>query len=212
MSNNCIIKPLNGSIGIYLHWNGGIDSVTAFLKYAELKGHRDFGGDKADGYGIARLSQIIGNYFGGTLSIGITLVDENNTGDNYDNGIYVIDGWNIVERRTYRDFKDEFSEDYNLTEFLIDIDKCQPESEQLGEEFIRAVEVPLNEVKIGDIVFFQILSETFIKVPVVGIHNGDPFVNVIGNYENDEDAWKNGNNLLYNNVRLYGNGKARVVR
>lgn len=213
MSNNCIIKPLNGSVGIYLHWNGGIDSVTAFLKYAEIKGHRAFGGDKADGYGIARLAQIIGNFFGGNLSIGITLIDENNTGYNYDNGIYVIDGWDIVERRTDRDFKDEFTEGYDITEFLIDIDNCQPEGERLGEEFIRAEELLIKDVKIGDIVFFKMLDDSFIKTPVVGIHNGDPYVNIIGD-KNNEDAWKNGNNYLYNNARLYSTNDEyiRVVK
>ena len=39
-------------IGIYLHWNGGRDSVQAFLKYCELKGYRS---PEKDNYGWARL-------------------------------------------------------------------------------------------------------------------------------------------------------------
>ena len=27
-------------LGVYLHWNGGRDSVEAFLKYCKLKGYR----------------------------------------------------------------------------------------------------------------------------------------------------------------------------
>lgn len=37
MGNRAIVKPEGKDIGVYLHWNGGIDSVTAFLKYCELK-------------------------------------------------------------------------------------------------------------------------------------------------------------------------------
>ena len=28
------------AIGVYLHWNGGRDSVEAFLKYCDLRGFR----------------------------------------------------------------------------------------------------------------------------------------------------------------------------
>ena len=49
------------SLGIYLHWNGGIESVSAFLKYCELKGYR---APDSDCYGYARICQVIGNFFG----------------------------------------------------------------------------------------------------------------------------------------------------
>ena len=44
MGNRCVITTRedfdNDGIGIYLHWNGGRDSVEAFLKYCELKQYR----------------------------------------------------------------------------------------------------------------------------------------------------------------------------
>ena len=55
MGNRAIIKPEGKNIGVYLHWNGGIDSVTAFLKYCELRGFRAFD----DAYGMARFCQIV---------------------------------------------------------------------------------------------------------------------------------------------------------
>lgn len=55
-------------IGVYLHWNGGLESVQAFLDYAKDQGCRS--GDDWD-YGIARLTQIVGNFFCGTLSLGL---------------------------------------------------------------------------------------------------------------------------------------------
>ena len=82
------------TVGIYLHWNGGSESVEAFLTAAKELGVRP------DDYGVARLCQIIGNWFGGTLSIGIGKCRTLDT-DNGDNGTYVVDlknhGWKIVK-------------------------------------------------------------------------------------------------------------------
>ena len=86
---------LPDSVGIYLHWNGGPESVEAFLTAAKELGVR------ADDYGVARLCQIIGNWFGGTLSLGIGPCRTLDT-DNGDNGTYVVDlknhGWEIARR------------------------------------------------------------------------------------------------------------------
>ena len=51
----------SNELGVYLHWNGGRDSVTAFLTYCKLKGYRP---PETDCYGWARLCQVIGNFFG----------------------------------------------------------------------------------------------------------------------------------------------------
>ncbi len=150
MGNRAIIKPIDSNIGVYLHWNGGIGSVTGFLKYCEMRGFRSFGGDRADGYGIARFCQVVGNFFGGTLSLGIC-----ETGDNkkdakgIDNGIYVVDGWAVVKNIGHPG-----KDGYDLTDMLLSIDKKQPEAEQLGEAYITAEEVPITDVKVGDKVFW----------------------------------------------------------
>jgi hypothetical protein len=84
------------SVGIYLHWNGGPQSVVAFLDAAKYLGVR-----REDEYGAARLCQIIGNWFGGNLSIGIGTCRTMDT-DNGDNGTYVVDlknhGWGVAGR------------------------------------------------------------------------------------------------------------------
>jgi len=84
-------------IGIYLHWNGGRDSIEGLLQCAKDYGIRDGG----DSYGIARLTQIACNFFGGTLSVGVDIVGRLDT-DNYDNGTYWIDSkYNIVGREYF---------------------------------------------------------------------------------------------------------------
>ena len=119
-------------IGVYVHWNGGRDSVEAFLKYCELKKYRS---PSDDNYGWARLCQVIGNYFGGTTSVGIDRCERLDC-DNYDNGVYIIEGWKIVGRQ-YHDGAEQHQ--YDLLQMLIKIDNAQPAKEQLGEERIKTL-------------------------------------------------------------------------
>ena len=114
----------NNGIGIYLHWNGGRDSVRAFLKYCELKGYR---APSEDNYGWARLCQVIGNFFGGTGSLGIDTVNHLDC-NNFDNGVYLIEGWEIVGRMY---FDGEEQDYYELIKMLRSINDCMPESERI---------------------------------------------------------------------------------
>lgn len=115
MGNRAVIAFQDGSLdhvqlnapGIYLHWNGGPDSVTAFLDAAKELGVRC-----ESEYGAARLCQIIGNWFGGTLSIGVGICRNMDT-DNGDNGTYVVDlanhGWKV--HKTFYDRPGSFQMD-----------------------------------------------------------------------------------------------------
>lgn len=134
MGNRAVITTKenfeNDGVGIYLHWNGGRDSVEPFLAYCKLKEYRS---PDVDNYGWARMCQVIGNFFGGTLSLGIDKVSKLDC-DNYDNGVYIIKNWEIVDRKY---FNRSFEEDsYDLEEFLNSLDNSMPESERLGEEKI----------------------------------------------------------------------------
>lgn len=68
MGNRAIITTQERKIGLYLHWNGGRDTVEPLLRYCELQGYRP---PSSDSYGWARIRQVVGNFFGGTLSVGI---------------------------------------------------------------------------------------------------------------------------------------------
>lgn len=122
----------SNDIGVYLHWNGGRNSVEAFLKYCKLKGYRS---PSDDNYGWARLCQVIGNFFGGESSIGIDNCCHLDC-DNWDNGVYIIKDWKIVGRQYNQDDKVK-QNDCDLYEMLLKIDKAQPIREQLGEEKIK---------------------------------------------------------------------------
>ena len=97
---------------LYLHWHGGRDTVEPLLHVAKLYEVRC-----DSSYGIARLSQIMGNYFGGTLSLGVGTYKQLHT-NNYDNGVYVVQDWEIVDR----EFAPEYEQrEYNFKEMVADI-------------------------------------------------------------------------------------------
>lgn len=136
MGNRAVIttsRALNvaaaDELGVYLHWNGGRDSVEAFLTYCRMKGYRP---PEQDNYGWARLCQVLGNFLGGALSVGIDKC-RNLDCDNYDNGVYIIEKWKIVDRK----FAPGVEQDnYDLKEMLYAIDECMPQKEQLGQDAI----------------------------------------------------------------------------
>ena len=94
MGNRAVITTEAKEIGVYLHWNGGRDSVEPILAVCKQLGHRS---PERDCCGFARLCQVIGNYFGGSLSVGVGPYNKLDT-DNGDNGVYVIKNWEIVDR------------------------------------------------------------------------------------------------------------------
>lgn len=128
MGNRAVIttnKNLNDT-GIYLHWNGGRDCVETFLAYCDLKHYRK---PEQDCYGYAMLINVITNYFGNGLSCDVNkavFLDY----DNYDNGVYIIKDWRIVDRLYAHGEQYE----YDFVAMINDIDAKQPERMQLTRE------------------------------------------------------------------------------
>jgi glycosidase len=91
------------AVGVYLHWNGGAESVYTFLEALKLAGVRNPSSD----YCPARFCQMVGNFFGDTLSLGVWGVGED-AANGYvkaastagDNGVYVVKANWSVERYT----------------------------------------------------------------------------------------------------------------
>lgn len=105
MGNRAVIatSDLTTSPAIYLHWNGGPESVLAFLHAAKELGFQDPTGDVA--YGTAYLQALICMYFGNGLSTGISALKNSDT-DNGDNGVYRLGpGWTIKSRLHVPDYE-----------------------------------------------------------------------------------------------------------
>jgi len=126
MGNRCVIATEQKDLAVYLHWNGGRDSVEGFLEYCKRMKFRP---PETDCYGWARLVQVIANFFGGDgLSVGIdTFQRLDGTGD--DNGTYIIKNWSIVAREHFSDCKEQMV--YPLEEMLKSIEDAQPDSMKL---------------------------------------------------------------------------------
>ena len=128
MGNRAVITTEDKRIGVYLHWNGGRDSVEAFLAYCKIKKFRP---PEQDNYGWARLCQVIANFFGGDLSIGIDEFEKVHY--NYlDNGVYIIKNWDIVGREDFDDCEEQ--QEYDLLDMLGAINISQPENMQVDFE------------------------------------------------------------------------------
>ncbi|NBI33358.1 hypothetical protein [Enterorhabdus sp. P55] len=186
MGNRAVITTPSRQFGVYLHWNGGRDSVEPLLRYCELQGYRP---PSQDSYGWARMCQVLGNYFGGSMSLGIDVYTTDEAMDPGDNGIYVIEGWRIVERlRTEYDSEwnpvgirpvDPSEEQcvYDFEDMLRSFDESMPEELRL-DEFLDSVEVPVAGVKLGDEVWmFDSVCGKWEAFPVVGF--GQPHGNRI---------------------------------
>jgi len=101
MGNRAVIAASNSTeqgLGIYLHWNGGIESVLAFLDTAKQLGYRSPVGDES--YGMARLCGLICLFGGLRNSTGVGINDLSKLDcDNFDNGVFVVgDNWELVDR------------------------------------------------------------------------------------------------------------------
>ena len=194
MGNRAVITTRSKKIGIYLHWNGGRDSVEAFLKYCELQGYTS---PEKDCYGWSRLCQVIGNFFGGSSSLGIDEYDKLDT-DNWDNGTYIIENWKIVGREFKRNAEQN---EYDLELILRSIDKKQPKHIQLGG-LLDAEEINTEDLEIGDKVYIQ-SWDGYELYTVIGFGedkivngsnvNGIPFVDRFGN---NGDYTTNPNNYI----------------
>lgn len=131
MGNRAVITTAQDldshGIGMYLHWNGGRDSVAPLLEYCRLRGFRGL----PDDYGYARMAQVMANFVDEEgLSIGLGPVDSLDQ-DNYDNGVYVVSGWEITGRLYFRGRAEQ--SEYDFDAFLTALDKSQPEDQRIGE-------------------------------------------------------------------------------
>lgn len=132
MGNRAVITTEEKQIGIYVHWNGGRESIETFLAYCDMKNYRP---PETDCYGWARMCQVIGNFFGGSTSIGIDRYNQLDR-DNYDNGVYIINKWKIVGRE-FQHYKDEeIKSAEDLEDNLNYLNEKQPKEEQLSKDEI----------------------------------------------------------------------------
>lgn len=108
-------------VGVYLHWNGGKDSIVSFLRTCKRIGFRCPTDDFS--YGVARFVQLVANFFGGLTktSVGVDTLEHLDC-NNGDNGVYVVgEDWEIVGREFANPFArtdDEPLDEKHIDEFV----------------------------------------------------------------------------------------------
>lgn len=206
MGNRAVITTPEKNLALYLHWNGGRDTIEPLLAYCKMQGYR---APSSDNYGWARLTQVIGNFFGGTTSIGIDTFK--NLGDQGDNGVYIIDGWEIVDH-----IEQAFDDDYNVSgwrkfpqsreqrehvfsDMLHSFDAAMPKELQLGA-YLDAQEIPVSDVRLGDMIYMRCHETPWKAYEVVGfgdgMRNGQDVTGIpyVNKYDHDGDYSWNYNN------------------
>lgn len=172
MGNRAVITTQDKELGVYLHWNGGRNSIEGFLLYCKLKGYRC---PENDNYGWARLCQVIGNFFGGEYSVGIDRYDRLDT-DNGDNGTYIIKDWQIVGK----EFEPlDTLDTEQVKDMLLAINDSMPTHEKIKEEVlmvaadelqstqpitpkqIKAIHAVVNELGFTDYRYRNVLKNLF---------------------------------------------------
>lgn len=132
--------------------------------------------------------------------MGVGLYDQLDT-DNWDNGVYIIEGWRIVGREFNRHAEQS---SYDHAVMLHDIDDSQPEGMRLGR-YIDAVEVPVSEVEEGEEVWLESLRGGFEPYRVCGFAEPPslrrtgvrlPFVEMYNAEEGREAVLLNPNNFI----------------
>ena len=143
MGNRAVITTEDKKMGVYLDWDGDITTVTAFLTWCKLRGIR---APDYQNYGWARLCQVVANYIEGGycdearklgceetfsgLSVGVDRYENLQGLADWDNGTYIIKGWDIVGREGAGDDEECGEWIYGL---LCDINRYQPEGMRLDE-------------------------------------------------------------------------------
>ena len=121
------VKDHPYAIGVYLHWNGGYDSVKSFCMACKELGYRNPVGDD---YGIACFVMLVRNFFGiDGLSVGVDVLSRLDC-DNGDNGVFVVDDeWDIIGRE-YENYEQTNSDDYyeKFKDYLVGMSKAMEEA------------------------------------------------------------------------------------
>lgn len=138
MGNRCVITTEHKEIGLYLHWNGGRDSVEGFLEFCKRKGYPS---PERDSYGWAQLTTVITNTLG--TNVDVNLYDYLDT-DNHDNGVYIIKNWKIIGREFNKHAEQRH---YALGKFMEYINEKQPKHMQLNKEDIPDTKITQESIK-----------------------------------------------------------------
>lgn len=190
MGNRAVIIEKGKLKGVYLHWNGGRDSIKPILFYCANFMKED---DALDTFEF--VCKCIG--FEPKAFENYNVTDCNNG----DNGVYIIDDKYEIIGRMYAPIKEQ--NEYDFVEFLLGIDKEMPKHYRKGKDFILKY---LSLIRSDELdIDFDINMQTLNKGSVIYYRN--EFWTIIGK-NNEKEQWCNGINIqnmpFFNYTENYG--------
>jgi len=121
MGNRAVItnSTTDDAPSIYVHWNGGMDSIQGFMGAAIALHITGSETERMDALG-----HILAKHFFGTESNGLNVYRENfgdTDQDNCDNGVYIInDDWEIIGRKFNRNGEQQHWSPADITTQILD--------------------------------------------------------------------------------------------
>ena len=170
MGNRAFIYSANErhnrrTLGVYLHWNGGPDSVVPLIKYCKLRGFRQFDNG---GNGLARLVQVMGNFLGGSRSLGVEYARPEHVDTNHE-PYRITPNWEIENLEYYKQHDSDYPTDEQIHDFMVELNKAQPQSEQMPDCFMFEEKPSLDSLKVGDkVLWFDDVWENYKEGTVRG--------------------------------------------
>lgn len=121
MGNRAVITKLGSEKGIYLHWNGGMDSVKPIVWFAK---HFIFDMEELDAINfVAKCWGLDPDYRNASE------LDCNN----YDNGVYIVNN-GVIIGRVYAPSKEQDS--YDFDEMVDSLNSAMPKNYRKSREFV----------------------------------------------------------------------------
>lgn len=133
MGNRAVITTEDRRIGVYLHWNGGRDSVEPLLAFCKAAGYEP---PEHDGSGWAHLCTVMCCFFKRVGTVTVDTLDKLDTQG--DNGVYIIEGWEIIDRENLYDGYEE-QEFHDFATMLEEYNEELPERLKLAPEVLAEV-------------------------------------------------------------------------
>ena len=183
MGNRAFIAHQSAPNGIYLHWNGGMDSIKPLLDYCALVD--PYGGFNEGVGGLVTFVTVANNMLGSSIHI------EDNSASLMleDNGTYWVEGWEIVGRETPEYFTQE-QDSHDYWDMMMAIATHQPRARQIPLKVITSEVATKDNIHDAERVLYRdydewkevsIIGFTDDNQPIIDMFNGgkDNFSNIV---------------------------------
>lgn len=157
-----IVTDKERTLGVGFDYRTDRITIEALLEYCNRKGGSvGFGEDTS--HAVVEVTKVVSNYLNSSMGVGII---SEPTSEWAIDGMYIVDGWDIVDRVKWDWKKDKEipypTENEQRIAFMKALDEKQPIEKQIND-IIDATLMPVSEVDIGDCIYTYCNGLGFLK-------------------------------------------------